>query len=408
MKETVLRKWRSSVIRGLLASLLVAGASLAGAQTNLTGTTVNITGNADRMISYRFQEHMWQTDDGATHLMVNRGSSSAKGALTLYSSTTNGASWTAKIVLPNTDGTSTADGVLSGNDLRMVYSDNTGSILSVVLRYDPTAGTWKQQKIQSPAVFSDATKLALNPGLAIDAQGTMWCAYTVQDLATLASEMRIAFRTTANPVWVDSGQVIGNPGSNGNLQRSGKPVRIPGGMGLMASVEEKMLWATRRDGDALTAPWTVSTIFVSTAADTDPYGGHFSVIDDLQNNLHMITPDGGVPLYFRFDYGTQAWEAPRALPGASKSGYVQATRVGSSLLLISNNATEQAVYRSDDLGASFPLVYRLKHQRATGTTSFQYPRVESPGVSRSPVPVVQQYTTGATQQRLLWWELPVN
>src|ERR1700750_2260659 len=33
----------------------------------------DLTSSSELMISYRHQEHMWQTPDGALHLVVNRG-----------------------------------------------------------------------------------------------------------------------------------------------------------------------------------------------------------------------------------------------------------------------------------------------------------------------------------------------
>lgn len=400
---------RLGVQLACLPVLLVAAAA-ANAQDPVAvpGTPSNVTSSVDRMISYRFQEHMWQTDDGATHLMVNRGAMSSRGALTLYTSFDNGATWSAKAVIPKTDYTSTADGVMDGNELRLVYSDAAGAIMSALLRYDPVTVKWSQVKIKSPVVFSDPAVLALSPGLGVDARGTMWCAFAVQDRTTLVSDLRVSARTARAARWVDTGQRIGEAGTGDLIQRSAKPIRRPGGMGLLASVAEKLIWATRPDSAPVSAAWSAATFFTSEPPyDSDPFGGHFSLIDDTRHNLHLITPDKGRPLYFRFDDATQTWAPPVVAGGAFGTGYVQATRSGESIVLVANHLFEQAVYRSDDYGLSFALTHRLVHpDSGVPPVIDSPPRMETPAVSRGPVPLVQQYQDGAVQ-KLLWFEIPV-
>ena len=163
----------------------------------------------------------------------------------------------------------------------------------------------------------------------------------------------------------------------------------------------------RLSSAAVTAAWSASTFFVAEPPyDSDPYGGHFSLIDDTRNNLHLITPDKGRPLYFRFDDATQSWAAPLVAGGALGTGYVQATRAGESIVLVANHLFEQAVYRSDDYGLSFALTHRLVHP-SDGVVIDSPPRMETPAVSRGPVPLVQQYQDGAVQ-KLLWFEIPVE
>ena len=46
----------------------------------------DLTSYAELMISYRHQEQLWQTPDGALHLLANRGTSRANPGLVLLSS----------------------------------------------------------------------------------------------------------------------------------------------------------------------------------------------------------------------------------------------------------------------------------------------------------------------------------
>src|SRR5205814_7652028 len=77
----------------------------------------DLRSDTERMISYRHQEHMWQTADGALHLVFNRGSLQPNPGLALYSSFDGGATWSFMQSFGNTDDKSTADGQLRGDEL---------------------------------------------------------------------------------------------------------------------------------------------------------------------------------------------------------------------------------------------------------------------------------------------------
>jgi hypothetical protein len=51
----------------------------------IQATQTAITSSADRMISYRCQDHMWHTADGATHVMLNTGVVGGGPSLQLFS-----------------------------------------------------------------------------------------------------------------------------------------------------------------------------------------------------------------------------------------------------------------------------------------------------------------------------------
>src|SRR5690348_7943712 len=86
---------RSKTMLPLLAVALIAGiAHTAGAATTLSPIATPLTGTADRMISYREQNHSWQTSDGAFHLLINTGNQPGRDALRLYTTRDQGATWT--------------------------------------------------------------------------------------------------------------------------------------------------------------------------------------------------------------------------------------------------------------------------------------------------------------------------
>src|SRR3546814_3970307 len=88
----------------------------------LDGTPTTLQSNTERMISLRHQEHMWETSDGATHVIVNRGELTASDSLQLYSTFDQGLTWVAGPHLADSDRYSTSDGYLVGDVLYVTHA----------------------------------------------------------------------------------------------------------------------------------------------------------------------------------------------------------------------------------------------------------------------------------------------
>lgn len=398
---------RGSWWRAATAALVALAACFAPAvhATDLTPTVTSLTSTADRMISYRFQERMWQTSDGRYHLMINRGALSPAGSLVMYSSGDGGVTWTQQFVVTDTNATSTCDGFLGGNQLNLAFSTSSGAIAFGTWRYDSTTGTWARRRVDT--VYSDAAQLALNPAVAADSTGALWLAYVTQDRSSLVAAIRLARRPPSSVTWAGTGLVFGDVDNLG-LERSARPWPIPGGMGLLYTVREKIFWATRSDGALASTPWATTTLFVAQPPyDPDPHGSHFSFVNDAANNLHLVTPDKGRALYFRFDFATQQWQPPRTVNGASSVGYVQMARVGDRLVMIANSATRGEVFQSADLGLTWTRPYSLTHPEPTGTISYSPPRLEMASFSTGPAPVMQLFTEGKVF-KLMQFSVPVQ
>ena len=98
----VLNRWLSRFqTASAIAMLLLFGpaAALAQTQTVRAGST-DLYSSSERMISYRHQEHMWQTADGALHLVINRGTLTPAPGLALYCSFDGGSTWLLMQALP--------------------------------------------------------------------------------------------------------------------------------------------------------------------------------------------------------------------------------------------------------------------------------------------------------------------
>jgi len=85
----------------LLAFWLPAMPVLAQTPPTVTGTTTNLQSLEEGMISFRHQEHMWLTSDGAQHVLINQGMGIP--SLNLYSSLGGITDWQLKVGLPNSN-----------------------------------------------------------------------------------------------------------------------------------------------------------------------------------------------------------------------------------------------------------------------------------------------------------------
>ena len=149
----------------------------------IPSTTTTLASTADRMISYRSQNHMWQTPDGATHVIINRGPGLNGESLTLFSTFDGGATWVnSGVSLPSSNGSSTSDGYVDNDKLYITYDVGTGSIRFTEVQYDSASKTWSRGN--SNTVFDSTTAAALTPALAVDAMGRQWLSFTKQDKVT--------------------------------------------------------------------------------------------------------------------------------------------------------------------------------------------------------------------------------
>jgi hypothetical protein len=395
-----------------------------------------MSGDVDRMISYRHQEHSWQTSDGHIHVMVNTGVSApgvigGGSGLTIFSSSDNGVTWTSGPNLANTGVYSTSDGVLVGNNLNLVYSTNRspggdgGSIQFVVLGYDTQHG-WT---LGTPEKVFDASAnnyavVGLNPSIVIDqhTQPRIWCAFITENIGSSStyppSSIRLAERDPSAAGWQDTGLIFGPttveqvvpttsvPTAPG-VARSARLTVTSNGIGMLYTVHQSFFWTRRLDASAITAQWAApKAIFTSALPyDTNPYGSHFSVVADNQHNLHLAMVDHGRLLYARYVDSNKAWTQPRVLAdGSIKATYPKISLVNGVLEIFVNAGDNVWGYQSTDNGTTFPSTntYLLTHDGITtetpgytGSPDFSNPRVEVPAILNTlTIPVLQQYKDG--------------
>jgi len=400
---------RASIARWL-AGALVGASLVAAVQAQAAPVVVpaqgvpSLTSNADRMISYRHQEHMWQTSDGALHVMINRGTLAPNSGLQLYTSQDNGLTWTLSASTGNTGTQSTSDGVLVGDTLSLVYSNNNNVIIYAGLQYNSSSKTWTPTGSQ--AVFGSQATTALNPAIAFDTVGNAWVAYVAQNISNGNYSIRMAKRNAGSTVWVDTGLVFGTV-DNTSIERSARPIQMPNGMGMVFAVHDKVYWATRDNALPDNSAWTTALLFTHTpGSGLDPYASHFNVLADDANNLHMAMVDAGNIKYLRYASRAGAWNAARALTTDGQAAYCQVSLVDGSKLAISYNMASKVskTLVSIDKGLTFTGGYLLTHPAPTDGIEYSYARIETPIRVKSPAPLLQQYTDHGTQRVMLFQE----
>lgn len=369
----------------------------------IIGTPTTLASTADRMISYRSQNHMWQTPDGATHVMINRGPGLGGQSLTLFSTFDGGATWTnSGVSLPSSNGSSTSDGYLQDDRLYMTYDVGTGTVRFAELQYDSPSKTWSLAT--SNTVFDSITAAALTPAVAVDAVGRQWLSFTHQDKATGNFSIKMMRKSSSDVAWIDTGFVFGSVDNLAN-ERSGRPIATSRGIGLVFTVKSETYWAERNNNWPLAAKWPRALIGTKVTPSNDPYGTHFSVVADSAFNMHLLSVDGGQVIYSRYLVAQNKWTT-RTLTEDIKASYLQATMVADQLTVVTNSYANLSVYLSNDGGETFVRTHALTHAAPTNGTDYNRPRVETPAYSTSPVPVLQQFVDGKVQ-RALFFAVPV-
>lgn len=387
-----------------LLSLVLAG-SMLGCVSALAESVMpqptNLQSDNDRIISYRHQERMWQTTDGALHLVVNRGTFGA-GGLALFSSFDGGRQWSLAMAFADTGEDSTVDGELRGTRLSLVHSEAAGTIRHRVLRYDATSRTWMTE-INEPVVVDPGLR-ALNPAAVTDRQGVVWCAFLARDRASGAHSLRLA-RRAPDGAWSLTTNVLG--GSARSMARSARPILTPEGVGIAFRVRNVLWWASRFDGTDLSTPWDQRQLNVDTPEPDlyDPFASHFSAVVDDSQAIHLVVVDNGNVLYFRRDQGLGAWSAPRVIDGARRSVYVKIGWNGEKVFVtIPSNTGSGAVLASSDGGGSFVEAHSLVVPPPSAGITYEFSRHEMPSRWFGALPILQQFEQ-RRQERLMLYEV---
>ena len=399
------RQFMQQVSAGLAVMAWAHRDASAAGPPSVQATLTDLTGNSERIISYRHQEHLWQTSNGAYHLILNRGTLPPAPGLALYSSYDGGSSWVLARSFADTNDNSTSDGVLNGDDLSLVYQTSSGNVIFEKLHYDGSMRTWTV--LNSETAYASSQFEAINPALDTDGRGTVWCAFDARDRVTNDVNIRMFSRTGGGSTWTDTGLIFG-PTDHRSIERSARPLAMSGGMGMIFTVRETMYWATRTDTLPDNSAWTISTLFVGTPAfrTVDPYASHFSAVVDAQNNVHVVTIDNYDVFYFKRSAGSGSWTTQVQLDDDKKAAYLQGAFANGKLTAgWSVQRGRASIVQSSDSGATFQTVAYLVLPPDAPGVSYGTARVEMPTRTNGPIVMLQQYEDNGVQ-RLMLFKVP--
>lgn len=389
----------------LLSATLDAAPALA-APLSVKAVKTDLSSSNERVISYRHQQHLVQTADGALHLVLNRGTLTPGPGLSLYSSFDGGTTWLFMQNFASTDDKSTADTVLVGDDLSVAYHTLDNKLMFTRLHYDSLLKTWTPLLLEQ--AYASGQWAALNPTLAIDDLGTVWIGFNAKGRFNALGNLRVINRVGGGNVWTDPGLVFG-PTDKQAVERSARPVRIPGGIGMVWTVHEVTYWSKRANGLPDNSPWSQSTIYTGVPAGQidDPYASHFNVTADDSGGLHLISVENFDVLYFRYSSASDSWSAPQIIDDTRKVAYAQMGLVNGRLgTAYSVQRAKGTLTLSGDLGSTWTNYADLNMISIGPGINLNTARIEVPTRSTgATMPILQQYEDNGTQ-RLMIFKVP--
>jgi hypothetical protein len=234
-----------------------------------------------------------------------------------------------------------------------------------------------------------------------------WCSFALLNNANDDIHLRWIYRPTEG-TWLDTGVVVG-PTDNVSRERSARPVRIPGGMGLIYRVQKSTYWTTRANSAPpafLSEPVLIEVGSARTSRN-DPYASHFSVVADDGGHLHLAILDDASVVYLRYAMLDGTWSAARRIDSDGSSSYPQIGMAnGRVQLAMSLSWRGGALYLSNDYGETFDAAFALRLPAPPDGVSYKTPRLESPSRSSGTLAIVQQYEDDKLQ-RLMVFKVPV-
>jgi hypothetical protein len=374
---------------------------------SIDGTITNLTSATDSMISYRPQRHLWETSDGGLHVLINQGGSTSTNGLALFSSFDQGQTWTLSLTLINTGIPAngivlpSADGLLKNNKLLLAFATATGTIKYLIASYDAGAQQWSTA-FSNVIASNPQTFVASNPTLAADANGIFWCAFVSVNISTRLYTIQLYRSNNQGQNWSDTGVTFGMVSPS--KARSARLVALPNRLGMVYTIDKDFYWAYRLNSDAPNTDWQKQLIFQSSGEDKDPYGSHFSVVSDLNFNLHLTTASNKKLVYLRYRGQNQAWDSPTVLNQFVGVAYTQAISAPDGKVFIALNVGTSGinVLQSEDSGTTFSNAYFLKQPDISlmgGVANFDYPRMIAPSSLLSKrLPILRQFVLDDVQR----------
>ena len=399
--------WISASLCWLVLSAPVSAA--------IVGEFTNISSSSEQIISLRHQEHFWESDDGAQHLLINAGTDNQSSSLTLLTRLADNDTWVESFTLPNTGANANADSLLRDQQLHMVYGDTDGAINYAVATYDANTQAWSTPDTSVVYSDPDAVLLSWAPTLTFDSDNTAYVGFYVRNIETQKSWLQMSFSQTPLGDWQDSTQTWGTV--NKFTGKSARVTTVNGRVGLLYTNQFRggwqrvatMNWSQPDLGESVTGQWVSEELHREQTSifkkDADPYGSHFNVVGSDDGDLHLIWAFDERAHYLHYEGDTQVWGSiSNLLDNQYKTTYVQISRhADGGLYPVFNVGSSLIVMESLDNGANFDVKALLRHSANEGE-DWSHPRIETPSVFSGSLDILQQVsiTNAAETYQLLY------
>lgn len=385
---------RFALLTALITSFALSDVHRLPAQEvpTVIGQPTNLTSSVGGMISHKFQEHMWITDDGIIHLLTNIGGVS--NSLQLNSST-DAVSWKKQLNIANSRNDSQASGTLVGSTLYIVFPNTDSQLELVVLDYVAQDRKWTTR---GQFRITKGRKILYDrPSIAVDSLQRIWVAATKSKNDIFGLSLFVLLGAKQDPIHV------GDFGSLNSMDKHSAALfdTIDGTVMVYtdqpdpAVNQSTMNFCYRLNSDPLDAAWSPpQTIYPFVNSDNDRYNAHWNAAVDLSGDVHIAGRSNDQLIYAKLADYAVANGTPKLLTDSPIQPYVQVSISELNdvhIIFPYRQAGKRAeIFSSFDEGESFIHDYDLLYEPKDPLGER---RLEVPSLFGNILPVVEQYSS---------------
>jgi len=271
------------------------------------GSLTNLKGKREGIISNRHQEHLWMTDDGVFHALINSGKK--RNALQLFSSI-NGVDWFLRMTFSNTNHRSHPDGFLKNETLWITYSSSSNHILLHKLSYNSEDNSWLEN--DKAKVYKKFGFVPDRPTVTLDRKNQVWIAFSELNQKTDHTLIKVIKVNNMEGLNCCALFPATFSISNHSKRKSAKILALEDKIVLIYTDQMHVdsAKADHQQGHSLnwaymhleeqSSEWiNGGALFQYKQDENDPHGTHFNVAKDSFDNIHVVTASEKKIIYLR-------------------------------------------------------------------------------------------------------------
>lgn len=341
------------------------------------GQLTGIESDSKEIISYKHQEHFWETADGGLHLTVQR-----TGSMSLYSSFDDGETWTEMLSTQAYERPASADGFFYNNAIYNAFATENGNVGVAKIVYDPRRQRWTDLGRSNPVPLGSGVT-ASRPTIVGDQMGRwLWIAAPTENRRTWKKAIQLFYSPNDGVNWIDTGLKLG---SSNFKNKAARIVALSDRVGAIYSdIDGDYLvvkWAYRLNSWGANQAWAEQEIGRHPRKVVqDPVGTHYNVAVDLDDNIHVATSDNGQLLYYRYDAASHTWQNSVTHEG-SKTAYTQLSVTQDGRVFVIYNFGKNIKIIEGDRQGKFTDYAYITPPSGLGL-NYYFPRLETPSLVR--------------------------